>query len=54
MGIVLKRAQYFITCNGKYFIADNLFKKSFIEKNLVLDSIETKNNNPNQLSLFHE
>lgn len=52
MGIVLKRASYFITCNGKYFIDSNLFKKEFIESNLVLVDREKTNNNINQLSLF--
>ena len=41
MGIVLKRAKYFITCNGKYFIDKSLFKKNFIETNFT------------QLSLFN-
>ena len=53
MGIVLKRAKYFITCNGKYFINENLFKKEFIETNLVIEENNIKtNNNINQLSLF--
>ena len=52
MGVVLKRANYFITCNGKYFIDSNLFKKEFIESNLVLVDREKTNNNINQLSLF--
>lgn len=52
MGVVLKRANYFITCNGKYFIDSNLFKKEFIESNLVLVDKENKVNNINQLSLF--
>jgi len=52
MGIVLKRAKYFITCNGKYFINDELFKKEFIEANLVIEENKTKISNINQLSLF--
>ncbi len=52
MGVVLKRASYFITCNGKYFIDSNLFKKEFIESNLVLVDRDKTNNNFNQLSLF--
>ena len=52
MGVVLKRANYFITCNGKYFIDSNLFKKEFIESNLVLVDREKTNTNINQLSLF--
>jgi len=54
MGIVLKRAKYFITCNGKYFINYAYFKKNFIEANLVLeDSIQTTKH-LEQLSLFNE
>ena len=52
MGIVLKRAKYFITCNGKYFINENLFKKDFIETNLVIEENSKLLNNGNQLSLF--
>lgn len=37
MGIVLKRAKYFLTCNGRYFMDINFFKSSFIEKNLILE-----------------
>ena len=53
MGIVLKRAKYFITCNNKYFIDKSLFKKGFIETNLILEEKEITNNNINQLSLFN-
>lgn len=52
IGVVLKRAKYFITCNGKYFIDNNNFKRDFIEYNLML---EDKNNNDfigKQMSLF--
>lgn len=52
MGVVLKRAKYFITCNGKYFINDNLFKKEFIESNLIIEEKNLSTNNINQLSLF--
>lgn len=51
MGIVLKRAKYFITCNGKYFIDTKYFKKEFIETNLVLED-KLSFNNFEQLSLF--
>lgn len=54
MGISLKRAKYFILCNGAYFAAKDVFKKDFIEANLVL---ENKNQNllkGTQLSLFYE
>jgi len=52
MGIVLKRAKYFITCNGKYFINENLFTKEFIESNLMLEERNLHIKNVNQLSLF--
>ncbi len=35
LGIVLKRAQYFITCNGKYYDKIQNFNHSFIETNLL-------------------
>ena len=54
MGIVLKRAKYFITVNNKYFIDTSLFKKQFIESNLILEDKEIKTNNITQLSLFNE
>lgn len=52
IGVVLKRAKYFITCKGKYFIDNSNFKRNFIEYNLLL---EDKNNNDTigkQMSLF--
>jgi len=52
MGIVLKRAKYFITCNGKYFINSDLFKKEFIETNLSIEENITNISNNKQLSLF--
>ena len=54
LGVVLKRAKYFITVDNKYFINKELFKKSFIESNLVLEDKELKKHNINQLSLFNE
>ena len=53
MGIVLKRAKYFITCNHKYFIDDTLFKKEFIESNLMLEDHKTEEIKHKQLSLFN-
>ena len=50
MGIVLKRAKYFITCNGKYFIDGNNFKRSFIEYNLLLEDKIKNISNKEQLS----
>ena len=54
MGVVMKRAKYFITCNGKYFINKDLFKKEFIESNLVLEDKEIIKPSITQLSLFNE
>ena len=52
MGVVIKRAKYFITCNNKYFISTEYFKKEFIESNLVLEDQEKTTTNKEQLSLF--
>ncbi len=38
MGVVLKRAQYFITCDNKFYINSTYLNKSFIEANLVIDN----------------
>lgn len=54
MGCVLKRAQYFITCNNKFYINSNLLKKGFIEANLVISDKDKSTTNINQLSLFNE
>lgn len=53
MKVVLKRAKYFITCDGKYFIDTKLFKKEFIENNLVLED-NHDNKNILQISMFNE
>ena len=52
MGIVLKRAKYFITCNKKYFTSENMFNKKIIERNLILEETIEKNTNIEQLTLF--
>ena len=52
MGVVIKRAKYFITCNNKYFINSEYFKKSFIEANLILEDKIKPENKKEQLSLF--
>ncbi len=52
MGIVMKRAKYFITCNGKYFLDKTLFNARFIEKNLVLTDNTNQIIKKEQLSLF--
>ena len=54
MGISLKRAKYFILCNGKYFTDISIFKRGFIESNLILESKEINKNTGIQLSLFNE
>lgn len=51
MNISLKRAKYFITCNGKYFTDTNIFNKKIIEANLVLED-KIISNEGIQLSLF--
>ncbi len=54
LGVVLKRARYFITCNGKYFDKISSFNPSFINENLLmLEKRSTPSkNNYSQLSLF--
>ena len=52
LGVVLKRAKYFILCDGKYFIDYKFFKPSFIEKNLVLTDKSEEIINKEQLTLF--
>lgn len=53
MGISLKRAKYFILCNGVYFANKSFFQKKFIESNLILEDKEKeKMNDFSQLSLW--
>ena len=52
MGIVLKRAKYFITCDGKYFTNFEYFNENFIESNLILEDKQLIENKNEQLSLF--
>lgn len=54
LGVVLKRAKYFITCNHKYFIDTKLFQKDFIEANLVLENQSANKKTYEQLRLFNE
>lgn len=53
LGVVLKRAKYFITCKGKYFDKVYKFNQNFIETNLIY---QERNQLPTpefqQLSLF--
>ncbi len=53
LGVVLKRAQYFITCKGKYY-GDVKFERQLIEDKLtpVIKSIHPSNEIHEQLSLF--
>lgn len=52
--VVLKRAKYFITCNGKYH-GDVLFDTIQIKNKLLRDNISKGLNiNPNQLSFFDQ
>lgn len=53
LGIVLKRARYFITCNGKYFDPIKNFNQNFISENLLfLERVSTSSSNYVQTSLF--
>lgn len=56
MGVMLKRAQYFITCKGKYF-GDVPFKQELIQYRLSpkydLNTIEKNKNSFQQLSIFN-
>lgn len=55
LGVVLKRAKYFITCNGKYFNSTSYFKDTFISTNLMYEerlALPQFENQFKQLSLF--
>ena len=53
LGIVMKRAKYFITCKGKYYDKVYKFNQSFIETNLIYqERLSIPNKNFEQLSLF--
>ena len=52
MGIVIKRAKYFITCNGKYFLNSIYMNRKSIEYNMVLENNGSISNGKEQLSLF--
>ena len=52
MGVVLKRAKYFILCNGKYVTNKEFFNKNFIEKNVILEEKNVLTTNKEQLRLF--
>lgn len=54
MGISLKRAKYFILCNGVYFMNQSLFKENIIKNNLILESKEEIASSVKQLCMFNE
>ena len=55
LGIVMKRAQYFITCNGKYLYNLSAFNQSFITNNLIYEDrkLITKSDRFEQISIFN-
>lgn len=52
LGVVLKRAAYFITCNGKYFHSALKMQESFIYNSLTAALPPQLAENPTQLNLF--
>ena len=53
LGVVLKRAKYFITCKGRYFDKVYKFNESFIKANLIAqENFTIPEENFEQLSLF--
>ncbi len=55
MGISIKRAKYFILCNGLSFVNPKMLKKDFIAQNIILESKEVSEEKKGvQLSLFYE
>jgi len=53
LNISLKRAKYFILCNGKYFTKYDVFNKDIIKNNLI-ENDKLVNNVAVQLSIFDE
>ncbi len=49
IGVVMKRAKYFITCDGKYYKSSNFYNKDFIKESLLLGERKIE-----QLSIFGE
>lgn len=53
LGIILKRAKYFITCKGKYYDKVYKFNQNFIETNLIVqERMELPQPQFQQLSIF--
>ena len=53
LGIVLKRAKYFITCSGKYY-GDVAFDDHRIKKKLLSQNTKKNSPEPNQISFFDD
>ncbi len=54
MNVSIKRAKYFIVCNGKYFSNSKIFRKDIITNSLILEEHNKQIDNYNiQLSLFN-
>ena len=53
LGIVLKRAKYFITCSGKYY-GDVAFDDYRIKKKLLSQNTKKNSPEPNQISFFDD
>ncbi len=51
LGIVLKRAKYFILCNGKFF-GEKSFRPELIRNQLLLEDPKNKNLDINQITLY--
>ena len=52
LGVIVKRAKYFILCDGKYFTNPAFFQQRLIEANLILENKPTLPSNHEQLRLF--
>lgn len=51
LGVVLKRAKYFVLCNGQYY-GDGLTEPDRIRSQLILSDPKAKAINPQQISIF--
>ncbi|MGF7185672.1 putative DNA-binding helix-hairpin-helix protein [Desulfitispora alkaliphila] len=51
LGVVLKRAKYFITCKGKYW-GQTKFREDLLKNKLMSNSIKAKSSNHEQLTIF--
>ncbi len=52
MNVSIKRAKYFITCDGKYFNSSRIFRGDIITQSLIYEENKKINNSHIQLSLF--